>query len=553
MFYSTFMRGVPPVVLLFILYFMISGAINLSPFWAGSLSLGIISSAYQLEILRGAIQSVGGGQMMAARAIGMSRLNAMRYIVLPQALRIAIPPWSNEAAIVIKDSSLVYALGVPEILRRAQQLSASTQQPFLAYGTAAVIYFILVFATNRLLDCARAAHPHPYPPISCRFAASPRECPMEKTHLRGERSHQDLQGNTVFKNISLQVNDGDTVVIIGPSGTGKSTLLRCINLLTRADSGQIWLDGKEITATGYNEDEVRQHIGMVFQNFLLFNHLTALDNVMVGLTRVKRLPKEQARQKAMEELERVGLVDRAGHYPGQLSGGQQQRVAIARALAMDPRLMLFDEPTSALDPELIGEVLEVMRQLARGRHDHDGGDARDGFCPRGGQPDRLHGKGQHCGGGRPGRALFYRPKFERTREFLWKITELYGGHDGEKKPGARPMSECLVFFQRYLPDLARGAVVTLQLTVVGLVMGFVLGLLAALGRVYGRTLGALAGGGLHRVISRHAGAGAAFPGVLRPAGGGHHPLPHGVGISCDGAEQRRLPGRIPARFHPCHR
>ena len=151
--YSLLMRGVPPIVLLFILYFILSGRlINLSPFWAGSLSLGIVSSAYQTEILRGALLAVGGGQMTAARAIGMSRLQSIRYIILPQALRLAIPPWSNEASIVLKDSSLVYALGVPEILRRAQQLSATTQQPFLAYGTAALIYFILVFATNRALD-----------------------------------------------------------------------------------------------------------------------------------------------------------------------------------------------------------------------------------------------------------------------------------------------------------------------------------------------------------------------------------------------------------------
>ncbi len=151
--YSLLMRGVPPIVLLFILYFILSGKlINLSPFWAGSLSLGIVSSAYQMEILRGALLAVGGGQMTAARAIGMSRLQSIQYIVLPQALRLAIPPWSNEASIVLKDSSLVYALGVPEILRRAQQLSATTQEPFLAYGTAALIYFVLVFATNRALD-----------------------------------------------------------------------------------------------------------------------------------------------------------------------------------------------------------------------------------------------------------------------------------------------------------------------------------------------------------------------------------------------------------------
>lgn len=151
--YSLLLRGVPPIVLLFILYFILSGnVINLSPFWAGSFSLGIVSSAYQMEILRGALLAVGSGQMTAARAIGMSRLQSIQYIILPQALRLAIPPWSNEASIVLKDSSLVYALGVPEILRRAQQLSATTQQPFLAYGTAALIYFVLVFATNRALD-----------------------------------------------------------------------------------------------------------------------------------------------------------------------------------------------------------------------------------------------------------------------------------------------------------------------------------------------------------------------------------------------------------------
>jgi polar amino acid transport system permease protein len=150
--YSLLMRCVPPIVLLFILYFVLSGTINLSPFWAGSFSLGIVSSAYQMEILRGALLAVGGGQMTAARAIGMSRLQSIQYIILPQALRLAIPPWSNEVSIILKDSSLVYALGVPEILRRAQQLSATTQQPFLAYGTAALIYFVLVFATNRALD-----------------------------------------------------------------------------------------------------------------------------------------------------------------------------------------------------------------------------------------------------------------------------------------------------------------------------------------------------------------------------------------------------------------
>lgn len=231
--------------------------------------------------------------------------------------------------------------------------------------------------------------------------------------------------NVIFKDIDISVEQGDIIVVIGPSGTGKSTLLRCLNLLTKVDAGKIWLDGEEITAQGHNEDEVRQHIGMVFQNFLLFNHLTALDNVLLGLLKVKHMPREEAKEKALAELSRVGLADRAGHYPGQLSGGQQQRVAIARALAMDPRVMLFDEPTSALDPELIGEVLEVMRQLALQKMTmmvvtHEMGFAREvanriifmekGSIVEEGPPDEL----------------FLRPKFDRTREFLWKITELYG-------------------------------------------------------------------------------------------------------------------------------
>lgn len=150
--YSTLLRAIPALVVLFILYFVIAGAINLSPFLAGSLSLGIVSGAYQSEILRGAILSVGVGQMMAARSIGMSRLKAIRHIILPQALRLAIPPWSNEAAIVLKDSSLVYVLGVPEMLRRAEYVSARTYQPFVAFGTCAAIYFMLTFLTNRGLD-----------------------------------------------------------------------------------------------------------------------------------------------------------------------------------------------------------------------------------------------------------------------------------------------------------------------------------------------------------------------------------------------------------------
>lgn len=150
--YSAVIRAVPVIVVIFILYFVIARIVDLSPFLAGALALGIASSAYQSEVLRGAIISVPTGQMVAARAIGMSRLKAIRHIVLPQALRLAIPPWSNEAAVVLKDSSLVYVIGVPEILRRAEYVSARTLEPFIAFGAAAAIYFVLTFLTNRGLD-----------------------------------------------------------------------------------------------------------------------------------------------------------------------------------------------------------------------------------------------------------------------------------------------------------------------------------------------------------------------------------------------------------------
>src|SRR6266540_4650 len=168
----------------------------------------------------------------------------------------------------------------------------------------------------------------------------------------------------VLDNISLQVQPAERVVVIGPSGSGKSTLLRCINRLESIDSGRIVVDGKQVGARGTSIAEIRAEVGMVFQQFNLFPHKTVLENITLAPVRVRRVPQEEAREQARELLERVGLPEKANEYPARLSGGQQQRVAIARALAMRPKVMLFDEPTSALDPELVGEVLEVMRALA---------------------------------------------------------------------------------------------------------------------------------------------------------------------------------------------
>ena len=242
--------------------------------------------------------------------------------------------------------------------------------------------------------------------------------------------HKSFHGNEVLKGIDLDVASGEVVCLLGPSGSGKTTFLRCINQLETIDGGRIWVDGQ---LAGYEDRGGRLHrlpdkaisaqrreIGMVFQRFNLFPHMTALENVVEAPVHVQRRSKQQARDRGLQLLERVGLADRCHQYPAHLSGGQQQRVAIARALAMDPKLMLFDEPTSALDPELVGEVLTVMRELAQQGMTmivvtHEMGFARDvadrvvfmdgGVVVEQGPPEEVINKPQH----------------ERTRTFLSRI------------------------------------------------------------------------------------------------------------------------------------
>ena len=224
----------------------------------------------------------------------------------------------------------------------------------------------------------------------------------------------------VLKDISMDVHEGEVVVLLGPSGSGKSTLLRCLNQLETATAGQIIIDGHDVTDKHTDINKVRENIGMVFQHFNLFNHLTVLDNMTLAPVHLKLMSKEEAKAEAMRLLERVGLADKADAFPSQLSGGQKQRVAIARALEMKPDIMLFDEPTSALDPEMVGEVLAVMKELA---HDgmtmvvvtHEIGFAREvasrvvfmegGYIVEEGTPDEV----------------ILNPKESRTIDFLSKV------------------------------------------------------------------------------------------------------------------------------------
>ena len=177
--------------------------------------------------------------------------------------------------------------------------------------------------------------------------------------------HKSFNGKEVLKGIDEHIDKGEVVVVIGPSGSGKSTFLRCLNLLETPDDGDVIIDDEKINEKGVDVNKVRQKMGMVFQQFNLFPHLTVMKNITLAPVKLKKMTQAEAEKKGLELLERVGLKDRANDYPSQLSGGQKQRVAIARALAMDPEIMLFDEPTSDLDPEMVGEVLDVMKNLAK--------------------------------------------------------------------------------------------------------------------------------------------------------------------------------------------
>ena len=232
--------------------------------------------------------------------------------------------------------------------------------------------------------------------------------------------HKSFDGVEVLRGVSAEIDKGDVVCIIGPSGSGKSTFLRCLNRMEQPDSGKIILDGVELTAKKVDLDRQRQKMGMVFQQFNLFPNMTVLRNLTLAPTLLKKTPRAEAEAKAMELLERVGLADRAREYPDRLSGGQKQRIAIVRALCMEPEVMLFDEPTSALDPEMVGEVLDVMKKLAENGMTmvvvtHEMGFARE-------VADRVlfMDEGQIVEENTP-EALFGSPQSPRLQSFLSKV------------------------------------------------------------------------------------------------------------------------------------
>jgi len=386
--YTDIFRGLPAIVTILLIgqgFARIGRDLfGPSPYPLGILALSLIAGAYIGEIFRAGIQSVERGQMEACRALSMSYSQGMRLIVIPQGIRRVLPALVNQFIGNVKDSSLVYFLGLlaseREIFRVGQDQAVVTGNlsPLLLAG---VFYLLITVPLTHLvnhIDNRLRTGKHRGGSVTSGLAevgelqdaggAAGSHAARARPRFKGgslgisnlDMAYGDVE---VLKGVSLTVKPGTVTCIIGPSGSGKSTLLRCVNRLVEPKGGDVLIDGESILAM--KPERLRRRVGMVFQHFNLFPDHTALQNVMLALVKIKRMPREEARRIAEARLADVGLASRMHHRPGGLSGGQQQRVAIARALAMDPEVILFDEVTSALDPELVKGILDLMADLGR--------------------------------------------------------------------------------------------------------------------------------------------------------------------------------------------
>ncbi|MCU1654880.1 MAG: transporter permease [Pseudonocardia sp.] len=388
--YSVIFRGTPLVLqLVFVFTALPHAGIVLSPILAAGVALAANEATFFAEILRSSVRGVDRGQTDAARALGLRPRRVLAHIVGPQAGRAAIPAIGGEAVSTLKNSALASIIAVPELTLRSNQLASATFDYFSIFFASGVMYLLLTGAiagvqlmVERAVDLDRLKHGGAAGPVDA--APGPGEVPAvpapAPAPIRPTRVALTVTGackafgeQQVLRGVDLELHEGEVVALLGPSGSGKSTLLRLINHLETLDAGTVSFDGLRV---GYSDSggplaervtaqqRVDAGVGMVFQHFNLFAHLTARENVAASPRWVQGVPREQALREADRLLGRVGLAARAHALPRHLSGGQRQRVGIARALAGRPRVLLLDEPTSALDPELVQEVLEVIRSLA---------------------------------------------------------------------------------------------------------------------------------------------------------------------------------------------
>ncbi|AIO43347.1 amino acid ABC transporter permease/ATP-binding protein [Burkholderia cenocepacia] len=384
--YVWFFRSLPLLVLLIFVYnlpqvFPWTGSFFSNAFWAGLIAMSLSETAYVAEIHRGGLAGVHKGQLEAGKALGIGYFGLQRLVVLPQAFRVALPALINEYISMVKLTSLVSVISLEEILLVGERLYTQNFKVLETMLAVAIYYvfivtvfgFLLSYVEKRLDFTRRSGDVH-----TCDTAISDKVVPIVASDrkpmpaIEAINIHKHYGSHHVLKGIDLKVTTGEVISVIGPSGSGKTSLIRTLNGLEVLDDGEVLLNSKPFLSSHKLSHQSRAayhegilHVGMVFQSFNLFPHRTVLENVTLAPQYHSRLKGEMLERHGLKLLNKVGMGAHAYKYPHQLSGGQQQRVAIARALAMEPSIVLFDEPTSALDPELVGEVLRVIEDLAR--------------------------------------------------------------------------------------------------------------------------------------------------------------------------------------------
>ena len=391
--YIRIFRTLPIVVLLLVLAYIVFRNSTLSSFWICVIAFSIEFSAYSSEIFRGGINAVPAGQARAATALGFGKLQTFGCVVLPQALVHIMPAYMGEFITTIKMTAIAGYISVVDLTKASDIIRSRTYEAFFPLILISIVYFIICILPVSMLRMIEKKTDPAYRRVKedilgfVECYRSQREDSMEPAFIRSkeaggiitEQSKGDGKGRvllevnnlkksfdgvTPIRDVSCSICTQDVISIIGPSGTGKSTFLCLLNHLETPDGGTILFDGKNTAEKGYDYNRMRERIGMVFQSFNLFTHLTVVENLMLAQTRVLKRSRKYACQRSMELLDMAGMTDKALSLPAQLSGGQQQRVAILRAVATDPEILLLDEPTSALDPSRVGEVLAIIRRLA---------------------------------------------------------------------------------------------------------------------------------------------------------------------------------------------
>ena len=371
--------GIPSLVVLMIIYFVIFASVSISPVFVGILSFALLFAVAVAGILDTGINAIDRGQWEAASALGFGGASTFRRVIMPQALRHVLPLYKGEFVSMVKLTSIVGYISIEDLTKAGDIIRSRTYEAFFPLLATAAIYFAIstlaTYALGRVelhidprrkprrlpkgveqTDAPDAVNPAP---VAKPAGTQPAEVLITVEHLK-----KSYPNATPLKDVNTTIRRGEVITIIGPSGTGKSTLMRCINRLDTPTEGRITVFGQDVCARGVDLTVLRRRMGMVFQSFNLFGHLTVIENVMLAPVVLKHAPRQQAYENGIRLLRMVGMAEKALNYPDELSGGQRQRVAIARALAMDPEIVLFDEPTSALDPTMVGEVLAVIRRLA---------------------------------------------------------------------------------------------------------------------------------------------------------------------------------------------